>query len=330
MPGIIGPADDAQVQHVASALRRRGAQPVLLDLGGFPSRLRLSVLDGVPFADGLDLRSVRSWYVRSLPLPMPWRLPHRADPADQAQDYAMGRERRSFLAGFTAGLVATATVLVNQPDRMAQHFRKLEQLDTLRAAGVPVPTTLATNDPVAVAEFAERVGAVVYKPLAGGGLCRRLTAADLRPERLARLATAPVLFQEEVAGDNLRVYVVGGAVAAAYRIESDEVDYRGGRITLHAVGPEPDETEACLRAADACGLAFSGVDLRRRPGGGFAVLECNPSPMFAGVEDHTGTALVSDALAEHLLQAPAAAAGAGSEAGSGMRYSRVALPPRIA
>ena len=61
------------------------------------------------------------------------------------------------------------------------------------------------------------------------------------------------------------------------------------------------EADACRRAAAACGMTFTGLDLRRRPDGGFAVLECNPSPMFAGIQRRTGAEPVSDALAELLL-----------------------------
>lgn len=301
MPGIIGPADDPQVACVASALRRRGAEPTVLDLGRFPRALRLSLRDGAPAADGVDVAAVGSWYVRSLPLPLPFRLPEDAAPARRRRDYAAGRERRSFLAGFTAALAATGAALVNPPERMAQHFRKPEQLDALRAAGIPVPPTLATNHPEALAEFVHEVGAVVYKPLAGGGRCRRLAAADLTSERLALLSAAPVLFQAEVPGTNVRGYVVGDAVVAAYEIVSDELDYRGAEADVRPVALPAAEADACRRAAAACGMPFTGLDLRRRPDGGFAVLECNPSPMFAGIQRRTAAEPVSDALAAFLL-----------------------------
>ena len=303
MSGIIGPVSDPQVACVASALRRRGAAPVVLDLGQFPHTLRLSLRDGVPSADGVDLLAVSSWYVRSLPLPLPFRVTPAADTRVQQRNYAAGRERRSLLAGFVAALAATGSALVNPPERMAQHFRKCEQLDALRAAGVPVPATLATNDPDAVVTFAGEVGALVYKPLAGGGRCRRLTDADLSAERLSRLAAAPVLFQAEVPGTNIRVYVVGGAVVAAYQIVSDELDYRGAEADVRAVRLAAGQADVCRRAAAGCGMTFTGLDLRRRPDGGFAVLECNPSPMFAGIQRRTGAEPVSDALAELLLGA---------------------------
>jgi glutathione synthase/RimK-type ligase-like ATP-grasp enzyme len=301
VPGIIGPADDPQVVCVASALRRRGADPTVLDLGRFPQALRLSLRDGAPAADGLDLAAVGAWYVRSLPLPLPFRVPEDAGPDRRRHDYAAGRERRSFLSGFTSALAAAGAELVNPPDRMAQHFRKPEQLDALRAAGVPVPPTLATNDPEALAGFVREVGAVVFKPLAGGGRCRRLAAADLTTDRLALLSAAPVLFQAEVPGTNIRGYVVDGAVVAAYEITSDELDYRGAEVDVRPVRLTAAETDACRRAAAACGMPFTGLDLRRRPDGGFAVLECNPSPMFAGIQRRTGAEPVSDALAGFLL-----------------------------
>jgi glutathione synthase/RimK-type ligase-like ATP-grasp enzyme len=168
-------------------------------------------------------------------------------------------------------------------------------------AGVPVPPTLATNDPAAVLDFAQDIGGpLIYKPLAGGGLCRRVTAADLRPDRLQLLARAPVLFQAEVPGRNIRVYVVGDGVVASYEIVSDKLDYRGAESAVVQTALGAEEENACRRATQACGMTFTGIDLRRRADGSFAVLECNPSPMFAAIERRTGKAPVSQALADFL------------------------------
>ena len=310
--GIIGPVDDPQVVRVAVGIRQRGNEPIIVDLSGFPGEAKLSVRDGVP-AGALDLDGVKSWYVRSLPLPLPfleWGTAGSSDSGSQVAEaarraYAAGRERRSFLAGFVSAMEATGTVFVNPPGTMAQHFRKLEQLDSLRAAGVPIPPTLATNDPDAVLDFAQDIGGpLVYKPLAGGGLCRRVTDADLGPDRLRLLARAPVLFQAEVPGRNIRVYVVGGVVVASYEIVSDQLDYRGAESAVVQTALGAEEYDACRRATQACRMTFTGIDLRRRADGSFAVLECNPSPMFAAIERWTGTAPVSQALADFLHSVP--------------------------
>lgn len=310
--GIVGPTDDPQVAAVADELRRRGHEPLVLDLSRFPGDLALSVRDGVASARHLDLPSVGSWYVRSLPLPLPFRVPQPAGPGGERTArirYAAGRERRSFLAGFVSALQAGGARFVNPPAAMAQHFRKVEQLDALRTAGVPIPATLATSDPDAVRDFAREAGGpLVYKPLAGGGRCRALTVADLEPDRLHLLTRSPVLFQAEIPGTDIRVYVVDGRIAAAYEIVSEQLDYRGAESAVLPTTLGAAERAACLRAAGACDMAFTGIDLRRRPDGGFAVLECNPSPMFAGIQRWTGDDPVSRALTDLLLvNAPPAA-----------------------
>ncbi len=295
MIGIIGPVGDEQVCRVREQLVRRGVEPAVLDLTTFPATTKVSLHDGVPSAGGLDVSAIRAWYVRSLPLPLPFL-------ADGRRDYAAGRERRSFVTSFVAALARDGATFVNPPAVMAQHFLKLDQLQRLRDAGIPVPMTHATNDPAAVLDFARALdGRVVYKPVAGGGWCRRASADDLSEQRLHALAAAPVVFQEEVPGRNVRAYVVGGRVVAAYEIASDDIDYRGRETAVVPIPLADDEDEACRRAAEACGMSFTGIDLKRGPDGRFAVLECNPSPMFAAIERRTGPPSVSEALADLLI-----------------------------
>ena len=308
--GIFGRAGDAQVERVAEYLRGRGARPLLIDLGGFPARLRLSLEDGAPRVGGERLPAASSWYVRSMPMTMPFfDFDPRVEAATPAellarwrQRYAAERERQSFITGFVVALGRAGARLVNAPSALDQHFVKTEQLERLRAAGVPVPRTLATNDPDALGRFAAAHAPLVYKPLAGGALCRRVEPADLEGERLAALARAPVLFQEEVRGRDVRVYVVGGRVAAAYEILSGAVDYRGSETGLAETRLSGAEADAAVRACAACGMLFTGLDLKRRDDGTFAVLECNPSPMFAGIEKWTKRSPVTEALGDLLLE----------------------------
>ncbi|MFF7247353.1 RimK family alpha-L-glutamate ligase [Embleya sp. NPDC008237] len=315
--GIVGRPGDEQVASVRRCLRERGVDPVHLDLSKFPARTALSLRDGVPWSPKpAGFARVRTWYVRSMPLPLPFFPGGGGRGADAGESgpqaaverdrelrvaYAAGRERRSFGFSFLAALDRDGARLVNSPGTFAQHFLKLEQLRALRDAGVPVPSTLASNDPDAVLEFARELdGPIVYKPLAGGALCRRITAEDLRPERLRLLASAPVLFQEEIPGTDIRVYVVADEVAASYRIVSDRIDYRGAETAVLPTVLTPAEHDACRAAARACTMTFTGIDIRRRSDGGFALLECNPSPMFAAIERRTGADPVSRALADLL------------------------------
>ena len=308
--GIIGPPGDEQVARVASYLRERRAEPAILDLSRFPAEASLSLLDGLPVAPGLGAGPEGPWYVRSLPLPLPFlscpgetgTATAREQESARRSAYANGRELRSFVFSFVAALERGGALLVNHPSTFGQHFLKLEQLQRLRDAAVPVPRTLATNDPAAVVDFARSIGGpIVYKPIAGGALCRRATEDDLLPERLRLLAGAPVLFQEEVPGRNLRVYVVAGKVVASYEIVSDELDYRGAETAVFRPRPARKNTTRASgrpRRASWCSPASTSAG---GSDGTFALLECNPSPMFAAIERRTGESSVTRALGELLL-----------------------------
>jgi glutathione synthase/RimK-type ligase-like ATP-grasp enzyme len=82
-------------------------------------------------------------------------------------------------------------------------------------------------------------------------------------------------------------------------IHSDALDYRGHETGVEAIALTEAETDLAIRAAETCGMPFSGVDLIRAQDGLTQLLECNPSPMFAAIEDATGVR-VADPLAAYL------------------------------
>jgi glutathione synthase/RimK-type ligase-like ATP-grasp enzyme len=313
---VFAPPDDPHASRVARHLASLGADVLWIDLASCGEGGLFSLEDGVPRYHGEDLTRLRSAYVRSVQVRLPF---HEVDlaPAERestpeararalARRWAGERERLSFLTCFLVALERAGVRVVNPVATLDQHFLKLDQLALLRGAGLPVPRTLATSDPDALARFVEEVGPgrVVYKPLAGGALCRRLERADLAPERLALLARAPVLFQEEARGADLRVFVVGGAVAAAYEVlvAGEGVDFRGRERGVRRVALARPLERACRRAAEACSMAFTGIDLKLAPDRSYVFLEANPSPMFAGFEESAGErGAVSGALARHLV-----------------------------
>ncbi len=338
---VLGTASEEHGPRAAEALRARGAGVLFLDTEMFPRDLGLAIdgegaprltQPGTPLTPTLsrgergpdvDLRRFGAAYVRQIYMALPFydfepdvdaSLPGERLLERWRVLYAAERERQSFWSCVLAALERAGVRLVNPQRALNQHFMKLEQLAILRAAGLPVPRTLATNDPAALARFdAERRaegGRTVYKPVAGGALCRRLEPEDLEPDRVATLAFAPVLFQEEVPGTNVRVYVTrdarGERIAAAVEIRSDALDYRGSEQAVLETPLPDDAAEQCLRAARACNMAFTGADLRRRPDGTHVFLELNPSPMYAGVERWIGRTPVTDALCDLLLSSPGA------------------------
>lgn len=216
---------------------------------------------------------------------------------------AQCEEKAGLLAAMLMFLQRQGVLLINDLEANAQHGRKPYQLELLRRAGLPIPRYIATNDPRAVKSFVREVGRAVYKPVGGGATVRELENTDLSDERLSALALAPVLFQELIEGISVRAYVVGKQVVAAAEIHSPELDYRRDEGEIIPTRLSGAERRACVAAAKACGMSFSGVDLIRMSTD-FCVLECNPSPMFAVFEKKTGLD-VAGPLARLLLSAEA-------------------------
>jgi glutathione synthase/RimK-type ligase-like ATP-grasp enzyme len=302
--GIFGYPRDPQVVRASKAIEAQGGRPLVVDLRAFPGALRMTVSDEQVHVG--DAEDVTGWYVRSVPRQALFS-PGPGDPRDEEARLrrlvAAERERQGFVRGVLAELAARGATVVNPVECLEQHGSKLEQLTRLRSAGLRVPRGTATNDPEQVRAFREATGRAVYKPLAGGALVRELTDADLSEERLAKLARAPVLFQELVPGVDVRAFVCDGRVVAAFAIDTDALDYRGQEKGVTETPLDEEEETMALAASTALGMRFAGVDVKRGPDGP-VLLDVNPSPMFAGFENRTGARAVSAALAELLLRPP--------------------------
>jgi glutathione synthase/RimK-type ligase-like ATP-grasp enzyme len=157
-----------------------------------------------------------------------------------------------------------------------------------------VPRTLITNDAQAVRAFAGELGEVIFKPLMGGAITRRL--ADVTDDELEAVAASPVIFQELIEGDDLRVMLAGDDVVSSVAIRTprqhldfrDDPIYSSGEADYEPVTLPEAVVEQCRRAARTCGLSFAGIDIKRTPGGEWVFLELNSSPIFLDVEQKLG------------------------------------------
>lgn len=297
---LLGSSSNSEISRVAASLELLGAPFRVLDIPSFPEKTRLSHAVSGWMVNGAPLGGLRSIYVRALGV-----HPLMPDSTSELEARPTGwiaqcDEKRALVDSFLLEQQDQGVRIMNPPEVNAQHHRKPYQLRLLMNAGLPVPPWLATNDPNAVRDFVTASEQVVYKALAGGALVRALGKADLTDERLSALALAPVLFQAYVEGVSVRAYVVDGRVVAAGEIPSAHLDYRAGDAQAVSTSLSKEEERIAVQAATACSMAFSGVDIIRGIAGP-VVLECNPSPMFAGFETMTGTD-VAGPLAEALIQ----------------------------
>jgi RimK family alpha-L-glutamate ligase len=187
-------------------------------------------------------------------------------------------------------LRARGVRVVNPPQAIERTVDKYYTSGLLAQAGLPTPRTAVCEASAAALEaFAALGGDVVVKPLFGSmgqGLVRvQDEALAYRVFRALELERAVYYVQEFIphTGRDLRAFVLGGRVLAAMARVAE-----GWRTNL-AQGARaepawltPEQEALCLRAAEAVGAEYAGVDLLPSLSGEDYLLEVNGIPGLAG------------------------------------------------
>ena len=177
---------------------------------------------------------------------------------------------------------------------------------TLQAAGLPIPETFTSESLARSYEMAEEMVSLVYKPILGsmGRGSIKFEDADLAYNAFKSLSRfyQPFLLQRYVEnpGRDIRVFVVGGeclGVVAKYAPPGSWKTNvaQGGRMV--EIEASEELVEMGLRASEAMGLEYCGVDIIEGPGGP-VVLEVNASPGWQGFHRATGIN-VAKVVVEH-------------------------------
>ncbi|GJD51974.1 hypothetical protein OPKNFCMD_4733 [Methylobacterium crusticola] len=295
---VFGRRDDPPIALVVAALQSHGAEYAFvddrhLDREDIVTTLGPGGLDGLLVSAGreIPLGSVGGVYARILGLP-------------PAGDPCAAMRARAFQEIFMEWLDLTPALVVSRPRAMASNASKPFQAQLIARAGFATPDTVVTDDLEALAAFRRRHARVVFKSASGvRSIVEEL--GDGHAPRLGYLRDLPTQFQARVPGVDVRVHVVGREVFAT-EIESQATDYRyaarsGRAAKLHPVEVEPALRDRCVALAEALSLPLCGIDLRRRPDGGWVCFEANPMPAFSYYEEETG-APISDALARLLMR----------------------------
>ncbi len=216
--GIFGDDSDPQCHAVAHAASELGADNVLLRADAFEKGLPISFVDGSTWYRGECVDDLRGFYMRFIPAPYAPYLEQDGELvlyADWFQRYMHSRERASFFVSWLLLLQHRGATLVNPPHAASVLQYKPFQLHVLRSLGAQVPRTLISNDPARVRAFRDELGDVIYKPVMGGALTEWLDEAAL--EKLETITSSPVIFQERVPGDDLRIMLVGDEIRVQRR-----------------------------------------------------------------------------------------------------------------
>jgi gamma-F420-2:alpha-L-glutamate ligase len=186
--------------------------------------------------------------------------------------------------------------MVNSSTSVEAVADKLQTLQILSGAGIPIPKTILGKFPVDVNVIERELGfPVVVKTLRGTRgngvlLCaNREQFNDLANLLDGAQSGSDFIFQQYVKashGRDVRVLVVNGRAVAAMERRSTDGSFKSN-ISLGGVGtafePPAAMAELAVRVASVLGLDVAGVDILLDDNG-YRICEANSSPGFQGLE----------------------------------------------
>lgn len=313
---------DITADVVVADLQRRGVRVARFDLADYPERLSqiaylvngrtqwTGALRGVH--RDIDLSAVRSiWYRK------PSQFAVHPEMTTTEQQWAAAEAQ----AGFGGLLAALPGVRwVNHPHRNAEAEYKPHQLAAAAAAGLMVPDTLLTNDPVQARDFCSvhREQGVVYKPLRGGPRSEAghhvvLWATEVTAEDVTDAVRRTThLFQARVpCAYPVRMTIVGHRLFAV-RMDAPgdgtTLDWRtftSEELTYTPIDVPTPVATGIKQVMGTFGLTYAAADWIVTPDGEWVFHgDLNPNGQWGWIAGHTGLP-IAEAIADELTQGAA-------------------------
>ena len=207
-----------------------------------------------------------------------------------------GSETSYFTLAVLRHFERQGVAMVNSSTAIEAVADKLQTLQILSGAGIPIPKTILGKFPVDVNVIERELGfPVVVKTLRGTRgngvlLCaNREQFNDLANLLDGAQSGSDFIFQQYVKashGRDVRVLVVNGRAVAAMERRSTDGSFKSN-ISLGGVGsafePPASMAELAVRVASVLGLDVAGVDILL-DSDGYRICEANSSPGFQGLE----------------------------------------------
>lgn len=272
--GIV--ASDREEWHVVrllGALRERGAEAYVLPATRFLSRIEAPPRVSVR---GYTVDDYDAVIVRKVPGGSPEQVFYRMDVLHRLEDLGV--------------------YVVNPADAIEKAVDKYYTSAILEDAGIRTPRTVVTERfDEAMKAFEELGGDVVVKPIFGSLGMGMMRVSDVevayRIFRALEMIRSVYYLQEFIphANRDIRAFVVGGQVVASMlrTAENWKTNISSGG-TARTFELPTDLVKLSLRASEAIGLDYSGVDiLASEEDGTPYVVELNSTPGWQGLQTVT-------------------------------------------
>jgi ribosomal protein S6--L-glutamate ligase len=284
--GVIGIPDGWSSQQLVEAFRARGCTCRLFDM----ERVVVDFETGTGTCDGNDLQACDALVLKKIGTPY---SPHMLDRLGALEFLAEG------------GLP-----VFSHPRRVRRVLDRLSCTAGLRAADIPMPPTIVTEDIDCAAQAAQRFGRAVLKPIytsKARGMVVVEESDDARAvvERYRAAGNRTLYVQKmlRLPGHDLGLVFAGGERIGAYaRVGSDTswntTTHSGGRYA--ACEPDAEIIDLARRAQAPFELDFTCVDIAVTEVGP-VVFEVSAFGGFRGLRDACGID-AAGLYAEHVLR----------------------------
>lgn len=222
-------------------------------------------------------------------------------------------EQITLRLGVLHALEAAGVRVWNNPRAIERCVDKSAATWRFQHAGLPTPATRTIEGGEVAASGRAGRGTLVLKPLFGsqGNGVRRLEPTDglPRPEEVGNVYYLQEYLRgpEAASFEDWRVLVSSGRVLSAMRRQGQSwiTNVHQGALPVRHE-PDAEMRRLALRAAEAVGADYAGVDLIRAEDGRLLVLEINSNPAWRGLQSVSGID-IAEALAGDFLAAVSAA-----------------------
>lgn len=299
---MIGPSSDEHCDRVEAGLGERNAHVARLSLSDLPEA-------GFSWSESGHLK-VAEHQLQPEALSGLWRrtgAPQVQDFDELFSDFVNWECEDAF----RGGLEALGVQWITDPRSLRRAELKLVQLRAAKRLGLPVPSTLVTNDSHEAVAFAEAIPDLVAKPVRYG-----LVSSEPIPMvaltslvdagMLQHLSGSPVVLQQRIrARQHLRVVTVGPRTFIA-GLESEDLDWRANLENHAGFRVRNDDgleglADGARRLCEELTLGFSSQDWIIDAEGKPWFLEANPNGQWLLMDD-IQDGEITDSLVDHLME----------------------------
>jgi len=196
------------------------------------------------------------------------------------------KERRASIHAFLDGAPG---IVVNRPFRGLENGSKPTQMISLEHAGFDIPDWIASNDNKQLSEFTKKFEkGVIAKSISG--LRSRVSMLQENAAYKQNELTTPILAQQFIEGDDVRVHTVLGKCVATQVKSTDDIDFRWSEqpVSYQHIELPSVIDDKCISYANSQGMALAGFDFKIGQDEKWWCLEMNPAPSISVYEIGSG------------------------------------------